>query len=266
MLYGRPEAIVHAAIRRVRSLPPPEIDRLDSLVNFALTVENVVATIEACGVQDFMYNASLKSELVERLPPTLKLDWAKYTRGNPVPNLVDFSSWLYFMAEDASSVMQTSTYTPRGRSNKKDAFINVHSETSNIRHESPESRAYEVHTQSQESAKECYVCKKACPWIAKCKRFAELSYESKWAVIREAKLCRKCLRKHNGTCRQQNRCGINGCTYLHHPMLHSEKSEALNCVSSVEAATNTSCNVHQAQTNDVLFRIVPVVLYGPSTR
>ncbi|XP_062710719.1 uncharacterized protein LOC115269391 [Aedes albopictus] len=250
MLYGRPEAIVQAAIRKIRSLPSPEVDRLESLVNFALTVENLVATIEVCGVRDFVYNASLKFELVERLPPALRLDWAKYTRGNPAPNLLDFSSWLYSMAEDASAVMQTCSTAPRSRSNKKDAFINVHSES-----------IKDTRDRTREPFKECFVCKGSCPAITKCKRFGELSYESKWSVIREAKLCRKCLRKHKGTCRQQNNCGINGCTYLHHPLLHSEKSRS---DTGAVAATNSSCNIHQTQTSDVLFRIAPVVLHGPA--
>lgn len=263
MLYGRPEAIVQAAIRKIRSLPPPDIDRLESLVNFALTVENLVSTIEACGVQDFVYNASLKYELIDRLPSTLKLDWAKYSRGNQAPNLLDFSSWLYSLAEDAAAVMQTTTNASRVKGNKKDAVLNVHSETDDDRNELPaltqESRS------NRDVIKECFVCKGPCPYFAKCKRFIELSYESKWAAIREAKMCRKCLRKHNGSCRQQTECGINGCTYLHHPLLHAEKQEmTANISRQREATTNTSCNIHQAQTNGVLFRIVPVLLHGPS--
>ncbi|XP_058827701.1 uncharacterized protein LOC131687632 [Topomyia yanbarensis] len=82
MLYGRPEAIVQAIIKKIRSLPFPNIEKLETVVNFALTVENLVSTIQACEVNDFVYNASLRYELVERLPSTLKLDWAKYSRNN----------------------------------------------------------------------------------------------------------------------------------------------------------------------------------------
>ncbi|XP_055632493.1 uncharacterized protein LOC129772974 [Toxorhynchites rutilus septentrionalis] len=264
MLYGRPETIVQAAIRKIRSLPSPEIDRLETLVTFALTVENLVATIEACGVQDFVYNASLKFELVDRLPPTLRLDWAKYSRDNPAPNLTDFSSWLYCIAEDASAVMQTTTFISRNRGNKKDAFINFHSETDVNWYGSPSFPTNEVHTHGRDTPNKCVACKGSCSSLTRCKRFVDLSYESKWAVIREAKLCRKCLRKHNGTCRQQGKCGVNGCSYLHHPLLHAEKIEVDRSFPHTDAATNTSCNVHQSQTNEVLFRIVPVVLYGPS--
>ncbi|XP_062550855.1 uncharacterized protein LOC134215740 [Armigeres subalbatus] len=74
MLYGRPEAIVQASIRKIRSLPLPQVEKLETVVNFALTVENLVATVEACGVEDFVYNASIIIELVDRLHPGLELD------------------------------------------------------------------------------------------------------------------------------------------------------------------------------------------------
>ncbi|XP_065094204.1 uncharacterized protein LOC135714762 [Ochlerotatus camptorhynchus] len=255
MLYGRPEAIVQASIRKIRSLPSPQVEKLDTLVNFALTVENLVATIEACGVEDFIYNAALKVELVERLPPGLKLDWAKYSRNNPAPNLLHFSQWLYSIAEDASAVMPIASNTQRSRGTKNDGFINVHSDAEPERSRSMPAKTRAVQGSSLVPITKCATCKGSCTTVAKCKRFAELSLDAKWAVVREAKLCRKCLRKHNGSCRQQKPCGIKGCTFLHHPLLHNEKQEA--------PATG-SCNVHQAQTSEVLFRIVPVLLHGPS--
>ncbi|XP_062715999.1 uncharacterized protein LOC134291796 [Aedes albopictus] len=260
MLYGRPEAIVQAAIRKIRSLPSPQVEKLDTVVNFALTVENLVATIEACGIEDFVYNASLKMELVDRLPPALKLDWAKHSRHNPAPNLLDFSGWLYSIAEDASAVMQTSISGGRGRGSKSDGFVNLHSETEIERTRTSHDKQREPPT-----FQDCVSCKGSCTSVAKCKRFAELSLDAKWAVVRDAKLCRKCLRKHNGSCRQQKPCGVKGCTFLHHPLLHNKLQETEKDRSDRVLVTTTgSCNVHQVQTSEVLFRIVPVLLYGPS--
>ena len=261
MLYGRPEAIVHASIKKIRSLPAPQVERLDSLINFALTIENLVATIEACGVQDFVYNASLKFELIDRLPPGLKLDWAKHSRNNPAPNLMDFSTWLYAIAEDASSVMQTSSNTVRSRWTKNDGFVNVHSDADSA-NQSPVQMNESVAQRSySKDLPECIVCRSNCQSISKCKRFSELTLDAKWDVVREAKLCRKCLRKHNGSCRQQKPCGIKGCTFLHHPMLHSERSLVTN---ESTADSIGSCNIHMTQTSEILFRIVPVLIHGPS--
>ncbi|XP_055628587.1 uncharacterized protein LOC129770031 [Toxorhynchites rutilus septentrionalis] len=269
MLYGRPEAIIQAIVKNVRSLPSPNIDRLETVVNFALTVENLVATIQACEVHDFVYNASLRYELVERLPSTLKLDWAKHSRDKLNPNLLDFSSWLYSTAEDASAVMATINNDPKPRSIKKDGFLNIHSETESGNNRSYMSPSKVKPTSFSGFEKHCPICKGGCQSVPKCKRFAEFSYDSRWAAVRECKLCRKCLRKHNGSCRQQKPCGISGCIYLHHPLLHSEKQQSNSSSNGSITATlsegtsQQSCNIHQGQSK-VLFRILPVRLYGPS--
>ncbi|XP_062707432.1 uncharacterized protein LOC134287995 [Aedes albopictus] len=267
MLYGRPEAIIQAIVRKIRSLPSPSIEKLDTVIQFALSVENLVATVEACEISDFMYNVSLRYELVERLPPTLKLDWARFSRDQPNPNLLDFSSWLHFVAEDASAVSICIDGEHRARTTKKDGFLNLHSEDSQQSFAPVSSKP----APSKEFVKECVGCKGSCLTLAQCKRFTELSYDSKWAVVREFNVCRKCLRKHNGPCKQKKECGTNGCSYLHHPLLHDTERHT-DAASQVPVqssetqrnqATSTSCNVHQGQ-SEILFRIVPVLLYGPS--
>ncbi|XP_062715839.1 uncharacterized protein LOC134291734 [Aedes albopictus] len=269
MLYGRPETIIQAIVRKIRALQSPIIERLDTVIQFALSVENLVATVEACEIGDFMYNASLRYELVERLPPTLRLDWAKTSRDNPSPNLADFSLWLRSIAEDASAVSIPAGVESRTRSGKKDGYLNLHAEEDQL---AERLTTIEVTSKTfipKESAKECVGCRGSCTTLAQCERFNGFSCDSRWAVVREFKLCRKCLRKHNGPCKLKKECGTHGCTYLHHPLLHSEMKES-NTLASVPTppsiqsttTTNSSCNVHQGQ-SEILFRIVPVLLHGP---
>ncbi|XP_058456935.1 uncharacterized protein LOC131434288 [Malaya genurostris] len=260
MLYGRPEAIVQAVIRKIRSLPSPNIEKLETVVNFALTVENLVATIQACEVNDFVYNASLRYELVGRLPSTLKLSWARFSRGNPAPNLLDFSTWLYETAEDASAVIDIVNIENRPRGTKRDGFLNIHSELN-----SEESEPANLQQKPSEliitETKKCMVCKKDCHSVGKCKHFVELSYDARWATVRAGKLCRKCLCKHNGSCKQAKPCSTDGCTYLHHPLLHDRGDNRSDEPSIHPIESN--CNVHQTQ-SEILFRIVPVILHGPT--
>ncbi|XP_055604494.1 uncharacterized protein LOC129752749 [Uranotaenia lowii] len=268
MLYGRPETIIQAIVRKIRALPSPNIERLDTVIQFALSVENLVATVEACEIGDFIYNASLRYELVERLPPTLKLDWARNSRNTLNPNLLDFSSWLRFIAEDASAVSISAGSDNRFRSSKKDGFLNHHAEEDRQQSEKPSVAQGSNKPFSKDFAKACPGCKGSCSSLAECKRFKELSYDSRWAVIREFNVCRKCLRKHYGPCKQKKACGVNGCTYLHHSLLHSEarKSTTTTATPSTptpQAPANTSCNVHQGQ-SEILFRFVPVLLHGPA--
>ncbi|XP_058838792.1 uncharacterized protein LOC131694254 [Topomyia yanbarensis] len=269
MLYGRPETIIQAIVWKIRSLPSPVIEKLDTVIHFALSVENLVATVEACEIGDFMYNASLRYELVERLPPTLKLNWAR----NSNPNLQDFSMWLRFVAEDSSTVSILAGGDNRHRTAKRDGFLNLHAEEDCQSHRKLSNAPMVSKTYTpKESGKVCVGCKGICLTLAQCKRFKELSYDSRWAVVRKCKVCRKCLRKHNGPCKQKRVCGTDGCSYLHYPLLHDEgKHSSTSSATPARAApqtqrnqaTSTSCNVHQGQ-SEILFRIVPVLLFGPS--
>ncbi|XP_058828499.1 uncharacterized protein LOC131688314 [Topomyia yanbarensis] len=268
MLFGRSEAIILSIVKRIRSLPSPNMEKLETVVNFALTVKNMIATVRACEVEDFIFNASLRYELVERLPASLKLDWARIARGIPNPNLADFSAWLYTVAEDASTVMPTSGHDQRSRNVKKDGYLNFHSESDSSDAKPSELLSEPIRVVTDPEKNLCVVCKGNCSTVSRCNRFEGFSYDSKWATVKECKLCRKCLRKHNGSCKQQKQCGINGCIYLHHPLLHNQNSHQdkastskLPMFPSEPKHPEQSCNLHQGQ-SAVLFRILPVILYG----
>ncbi|XP_058826984.1 uncharacterized protein LOC131686969 [Topomyia yanbarensis] len=273
MLYGRSDAIVQSIVKRIRSLPTPNVEKLETVVNFALMVKNLVATVRACEIDDFIFNASLRYELVDRLPSSLKLDWARFARSIPTPNLADFSMWLYTVAEDASAVMASPCHDQRNRISKKDGFLNFHSESDSGDAKPPESSSKPKLGVTKDRANDqCVVCRNNCSTVARCSRFEGFSYDSKWATVKECKLCRKCLRKHNGSCKQQNECGVNGCTYLHHPLLHNPEIQHIDPSTSKPTALPSgqkrpepSCNLHQGQ-SAVLFRIVPVILYGPEKK
>ncbi|XP_053699026.1 uncharacterized protein LOC128745996 [Sabethes cyaneus] len=156
----------------------------------------------------------------------------------------------------------------RPRGGKTDGFLNFHSESESISGMTETAAKPAVVIKEQ-----CAVCKGNCPSVTKCKRFEEFSYESKWAPVKECKLCRKCLRKHNGSCKQSKPLETNECELLHYPLLHNtQKHEASRSVLPVAASypnTNTEpktdhcCNIHQGQ-SEIMFRIVPVMLYGPT--
>ncbi|XP_062714222.1 uncharacterized protein LOC134290992 [Aedes albopictus] len=125
---------------------------------------------------------------------------------------------------------------------------------------------------ARKDAGECSVCKSSCKEVEKCKQFLELSRESRWAVVHDLNLCRRCLDKHNGSCKAKV-CGKNGCTRKHHELLHNEnqKEKAANPKSDEqqggETAMNSTrheCNSHRSGSSSSLFRYLPVTLHGKS--
>ncbi|XP_055615196.1 uncharacterized protein LOC129761499 [Toxorhynchites rutilus septentrionalis] len=282
MLFGQPEVIISSLIRKINSLPPLKEDKLETLVDFAVHVENFCATVDACGLEEYFYNVTFLHQLVSKLPPAIKLNWAQHRQTLPMINLPSFSSWLYTLAEAASAVIipnVTSDPTPvrnetRG-SKKWNSYVNAHSEeTSSNYHNTP---SYKPNALNDV----CPVCKGTCKWIAKCKHFIEFSRDARWATVRDLGLCRRCLRRHNGGC-QAKLCGKNGCELKHHELLHNDQKNASSSSTKPVAAsankptmvqrnnpsspgTSTSehgCHTHQVTSSRILFRYIPIVVQG----
>ncbi|XP_065075283.1 uncharacterized protein LOC135699027 [Ochlerotatus camptorhynchus] len=277
MLYGQPEVIVHSLIAKISSLPAIREDRLETLVDFAVSVQNFCATVELCGLEDYMYNVTLLHQLVSKLPPNIKLSWAQHRKTHLTVNLVTFSEWVYTLAEAASSLtfptIPLETKPGRNdirRSKKGDTYLNAHSETTV--HHDKKSNTFpkaEVDPAPTPAKEVCPVCKENCKSVDKCKRFREFSRESRWAVVRECGLCRTCLRQHKGNCKAKP-CGKDGCAYRHHELLHNDNKEKNTTPSGNQQSSQPEagssghgCNIHQTTSSSVLFRYLPVVLSGP---
>lgn len=134
MLFGQPEAIVHSLISKINGLPPMREDKFDTIVDFAVNVRNFCATVDACGLEDYLYNVSLLHQLVAKLPPTIRLDWARYRQATPTVNMTAFGNWVYSLAEAASTIAIPPQELKSNRnesrwSKKGNAFLNAHSET-----------------------------------------------------------------------------------------------------------------------------------------
>ncbi|XP_065094740.1 uncharacterized protein LOC135715349 [Ochlerotatus camptorhynchus] len=278
MLFGQPEVIIQSLIGKVSFLSSIREDKLETLVDFAVNVQNFSATVDACGLHEYMYNVTLLHQLVGKLPPSLKLNWAQHRRTLSLVNLATFSDWIHALAEAASVVVfppaihdGKPTQNEAWRTKKRNAYLNAHSET--FRSKDYSSDSEEQTTVASTSAKEsCQICKGTCKSADKCKRFLELSRESRWAVIREFEFCRTCLRIHKGYSKAKP-CGKDGCTYRHHELLHNNSKEnPKNTGSTTEgeqssqsSTSKSGCNTHQTTVSSVLFRYLPVVLYGKNT-
>ncbi|XP_062710881.1 uncharacterized protein LOC134288963 [Aedes albopictus] len=267
MLFGRPEIIVHSLIEKINKIPAPKPDRLSTLVDFALAVRNMVATVKACNLEEHLYNITLLQGLVERLPTMVKLNWATHRLRLPRVSLLEFSDWLYTVAEAASTVTMSTTSQhayetkPRRSGNREDGFLSVHSE--------PQQGL----TWTQQVKVGCVVCRRSCNAVENCLEFLNLSHSDRWAALRDHKLCRTCLGTHRGPCRSNDICGKNGCTFKHHRLLHNERAGTYSATrSSAESeqgenpSTNVSfnqlnCNTHRWNEKSVLFQYIPVVLH-----
>ncbi|XP_065356442.1 uncharacterized protein LOC135950842 [Calliphora vicina] len=235
MCFGRPEHILDSMIEKATKIPPLK-DRLDSIIEYALTIRNICSTMEACNLMAHLNNPLLVKTLVDKLPNNHKLSWAMHIKDDIVPVVKSFSDWIYNIAAAASQVV-----SPIG--SKKTASVNNHSE------------------QDHSNKLFCVFCKSEQHKIQNCGEFQSLNLDAKWKVVNENKLCRQCLNSHRRKCFSKRVCDISNCTAKHHPLLHKYTISS-NPVEVATQGRSGSVNAHNDRSQDKqCFRILPIRLY-----
>ncbi|XP_036327401.1 uncharacterized protein LOC118740009 [Rhagoletis pomonella] len=101
-------------------MPPQTTDNLESLVNFALEVQNVCASMKASGLQAHLNNPELEQKLVSKLPAIFQAFWGMHKLSLTESNLENFSKWLFQLAQGANSVIKPNSQKERKRAKIKD--------------------------------------------------------------------------------------------------------------------------------------------------
>ncbi|XP_062537886.1 uncharacterized protein LOC134206213 [Armigeres subalbatus] len=113
--------------------------------------------------------------------------------------------------------------------------------------------------------KGCEICQGSCTSAAACKKFQHLDISTRWSMLKQFKLCRKCLKKHFGACDVKNPCGKHGCSYMHHELLHDDaryQDTVPPKTTQTSEVSTQNCNTHVGQSGTILFRYVPVIIHG----
>lgn len=174
----------------------------------------------------------------------------------PQYNLSTFSTWLYQIAEAASTVtIVISSSQNENKTTHPRSHVNAHS----IQQASVENNTI-------------------------IQRMEKLNRNERWALIKQEGICRKCLNKHTiNRCDSSVECGINGCKFKHHRLLHNDnnvdqhsqtvianadidqRASASSSATQVPFNPNVgqhNCAHQQLPAKAILFRKVPVTLFG----
>lgn len=202
MYFGRPECVLTSLIEEVRKISLQK-GKLEALVEFAFAVKNICATIRASKLDDYFINPTFLQELVDKLPSDTLLQWAIFSKDIVRPNLLDFSDWLYNIAE-ATCRVTIPVFDVTNKSSKQ-GRLNSHTDPA------PKKQLYQ-----------CLVCNEDHK-IAECSKFSDMTATERWEIVKSQNLCRVCLRKHRRRCWHQKPCGVNGCAVNHNSLLHSDE-------------------------------------------
>ncbi|XP_052901623.1 uncharacterized protein LOC128309307, partial [Anopheles moucheti] len=261
--FGRPEVIVENLMEKVRRMPAPRADRLDTLVEFGFAVRNLCATIQASGLPEYTCNVILLKELIVKLPSATCIEWARHQQQLPSVTLSDFGRWIGELAAALSRVVPVKSErferSGSGDSDRRSsvkpvrpdqrqpttARLNMHAATTSGKY---------PHT----NVSKCSACQGECAALDTCQRFQTMTVAERKEHIRDKKLCRKCLKYHKGWCHLKTVCGSNGCEAMHHRLLHGSLG--------MTNTTEKHCLTHSGSNDRTLFRYVPVTMYGKDGR
>ncbi|KAJ6647830.1 hypothetical protein Bhyg_03053, partial [Pseudolycoriella hygida] len=104
VIFGRPEYVIDKLLEKISKQPPPQAEDLSSLVKYSMNVQNICGTIKAANATEHLNNPSLMKALVDKLPPSIQLNWACHKQNVPDVNLYTLGMWLRELAKLACSV------------------------------------------------------------------------------------------------------------------------------------------------------------------
>ncbi|XP_062538355.1 uncharacterized protein LOC134206642 [Armigeres subalbatus] len=207
-----------------------------------------------------MCNVALLQELTEKLPPPIRLNWAYHRQNLNRATLSEFGDWLEKLVEAASIVTMPSISALKleKRGKKDENFINVHTE-SDVDIGAP------VRNHMATTPRVCLVCLGQCGSIEKCPKFLELNVSSRWS--KGAEVMQKVYTKafwslSNEIVLWEEWLSIHVNSLLHDSNRYSKSTNEVSTSSTNENPTIQSCNTHLKATTRVLFRYVPVTIYG----
>ncbi|XP_055589070.1 uncharacterized protein LOC129741371 [Uranotaenia lowii] len=267
--YGRPDLIIETLIEKVRSTPPPKADRLNTIIDFGTQVQGLCEHFEAADLNDHLNNPSLLKELVRKLPTEYQMLWGRYIR---TVEAVDLRTFGTFMDETVDDAYAVTSYTGESKArqskperSKPDRSF-VHSDVAGKFEKPKERSSCQGAAEFRKRVLTCAVCQKEGHKSRECRSFQKMTVDDRWLRIQNLGLCKTCLYSHGTrSCRNNTRCGVDGCDARHHALLHSAEKPKASYSSGPNPTSNYVVHhVHQSSFPSLLYRVIPITLHNGS--
>lgn len=250
LLYGRPELIIQTFLDKVRQTPAPTLDRMETLISFGLTVQNLCDHIETSGQVSHLQNPILLRELIEKVPAQQRLEWAFYKQQFRTVDLRTFAGFMSMLVAAATEVTFPSARKhTRNESEEQENDQELCSSRSAGR--AHRKRSSREGREQPENVKQstCWACSGSEHKVKDCEMFKRWDSHSRRKLIEDRDLCRACFGKH----------GRRPCNAKH---LRRGQYQLQKKQKTPEQETDGEVGliVHHTCQNSTLFRILPVKL------
>ncbi|XP_040173683.1 uncharacterized protein LOC120906235 [Anopheles arabiensis] len=169
--YGRPVHLIKTFIEKVRKIPAPQTDKLDSLGEYGEAVQCMVDHMVAAGERAHITNPLLLQEVVGKLPTDQQLRWSHHIRGMTSVDLSTFSDYMEDLAEDAARLTTIDSPSVRGTSKGRPTKGYVHA------HVDPDGA-----TTSSAAERQCVSCNVAGHVLSTYTNFRGLPVKDRWRL------------------------------------------------------------------------------------
>ncbi|XP_062542335.1 uncharacterized protein LOC134210303 [Armigeres subalbatus] len=231
-LYGRPELLIRTLMTKIRQVPAPTHDRMEKLIQFGLSVQNLVDHIKAANQLNHLSNPALMQELVEKLPGSMRLDWAIYKNKNQPATLETFGDYMAGLVTAASEVSfelpgESATARNDKRKSRETGNVYAHSGeriplSASGGSATPGATGGLNSPVNTKASKPCAACGRSGHRVAECHQFKGATLDERWKLVQLKGLCRTCLNNHGKwPCRSWNGCGVEACRQKHNTLLHT---------------------------------------------
>lgn len=261
--YGQPEVVVHAMVTKTKAVPPVKEDKPQTMIEFGTAVVNLVAAIKNLGEDGHLKNPVLLRELVEKLPPNVRISWEEsVVSAVSTSSLEDFSEWVEKRVKIACRMCP-----PKQFEEKKDDQKSKAKGVKDHRDEGDVPTAAGL--VSGQSSKICVFCGKNNHYSSDCYKSEHMTIVEKEDIIKKNKICFKCLRIGHiaKSCKVKLNCGL--CKKSGHckPMCPELKSNQKNRFSSpaeveeMEPSVSAATASHSCR-KDILLKTLLVRVVG----
>lgn len=265
--FGRPEFLIAKVMENINDVRSPREGDYAGLLEFGDFVSNLCSTLLYAGDESYLFDYSLKAQLMSKLPRSVK-EQLLASFQNRRMSLKNISEFLESKQLVWNELRQTQANFGRSHVevlSKRHHRINVHHERGSRSGSSSEEETKKA------ASKNCLNCERDHAF-QKCSKFLALNLTGRWDLVRSKRLCFLCFSpRHMFAECNRKKCEIESCGKSHHKLLHSRKKQEVDQESEKSSEEKSDSDEihssahHSSLETDVYFKIVPVRLHNGET-
>lgn len=246
--FGRPDRLILCLTSELYNFPALKSQDDPRLKDLAIRVKSFVADMKAMKCISELSNSVTLSVLSGKLKESHYRGWLKKKLADPEANIETFAKYLSEKVRELAPLLELKlddAHQERNRPFNHRVLSHQHD-----------------HEQLRHDPKSCPLCSAETHSIDKCLEFRKLNVDARYIFAKDYRICFHCLGPDDHVwigCKKNGPCKITGCNAYHHQLMHNPSRRP---VPTIQAQRSQPQLTHTSATPPIMFKILPVTLYG----